>query len=405
MIHRFSINNFLSVREQVELNFRIPGTTPEMPCFRRSLSRSETRLPSVVVLVGPNGSGKTVLLRAILAAMNFAASSFGRHLSTEGIPEFVSFRSPETRKAPTLIEIEFDAPWTISDLAEDASLYRYSLALARESDVNLLPTRVDYEALHVFPRGRPKRILERRRDKPIYISRELGVRPRDDRLSAIPPNASAISALAGMNVKSFAAIRQDIINVQTNILGSELWKLDTEAVIRHYLENQNLVNEVSTKLRHFDLGIGSMQLHQFSDGKWLPLFEHEGLDSLVVLDNESAGTRHLVRIFPQLDYVLKSGHLAIMDALDSDFHAELTTEIVGWFRKENTNLHNAQLICSLHNLSVLDDLEKEEIFVVEKDQKGVTHVQRACDFKGIRRDSNLEKIYRSGAIGGIPTFG
>ena len=405
MIHRFRINNFLSIREDTDLNFRIPGTTPEMPCFRRSPSRSDTRLPSVVVLVGPNGSGKTVLLRAIMATIRFAATSFEQHRVIAGIPEFIPFLSPETRKAPTRIEVEFDMQWPDSDLGEDALLTRYTLVLTRDGEYDLAPDCVDYEALHIFPRGRPKRILERHRDKPVYVSKELGLKPSDKRLSYIPPNASAISTLAGMNVNPFTAIVQDLTRVQTNMMGSELWRPDTDAVIRHYLENNFLVDKVSNKLQHFDLGIGTMRLHKQPDGKWLLFFEHEGLDTPVILNNESAGTRHLVHIFPQLDFVLNTGHLAIMDALDTDFHSELATEIMGWFRKEQTNSHNAQLICSIHNLSVLDDLEKEEIFVVEKNQKGVTHIQRACDFLGIRRDSNLQQLYRSGAIGGIPTFG
>ncbi len=405
MIHRFRINNFLSIKEDVELNFRVPGTTPEMSCFKRSVSRPDTRLPSVVVLVGPNGSGKTALLRAMMATVRFVATSFEHHRTDKSIPAFIPFLSPETRRAPTRVEVDVDARWPNSDLGEDALLTRYTLVLTRDDESLIAPTSVDYEALHIFPRGRRKRILERSRDKPVYVSRELGLKPSDERLSYVPPNASAISTLAAMNVNPFAEIAEDIIQVQTNFFGSELWKPDTDAVIHYYQKNENLIDEISNKLQHFDLGIGRMHLHTQPDGKKFLFFEHKGLDTPVILDYESAGTRHLVHIFPQLDFVLNSGHLAIMDSLDSDFHSELATEIMGWFRREQTNLHNAQLICSLHNLSVLDDLEKEEIFVVEKDWNGGTNVQRASDFTGIPRDSNLQKLYRSGTIGGIPTFG
>ena len=404
MIHRFRISNFQSIREDIELDFRIPGTTPEMPCFRRSRSRPDTRLPAVVVLVGPNGSGKTALLRAMAATARFAAYSYGRHLSGD-ILGFTPFLSPETKTAPTRIEIEFDAAWLCSDSGEADSLLRYTLELVREDESNLMPTRVNYEALHAFPRGRPRRILERRRDRPIYVSRELRVRPHDDRLSSIPLNASVISTLAQMGVESFPEIAKDIGNMQTNFVGSDTWRLDTEAVTRFYLDNQNLLSEVSSKLKRFDLGIGGMELRTVADGKWLLVFEHEGLDTPVVLESESAGTRHLVHTFPQLNFAVKTGHLAIMDALDSDFHSELSAEILGWFRNEQTNLNNAQLICSLHNLSVLDSLEKEEVFVVEKDQGGATRVHGARDVVGLRRDGNLQKQYRSGVIGGLPTFG
>lgn len=402
MIHRFRVNNFQSIREDVELDLRIPDTTPEMPCFRGSRSRPDIRLPSVIALVGPNGSGKTALLRAIMATVNFAAFSYQSY-NSGSTSEFIPFLSPETRAAPTRVEVEFDAAWLDSESGKTSSLLRYTLILVREGE--FVPASVDYEALHAFPKGRPRRILERRRDKPIYISKELGVRPHDDRLSSIPPASSVISALAEMNVESFPEIARDIGRVQTNIVGPDPWRLDTETVTRLYQKDQELVDKVANRLQRFDLGIGSMRLHQLPVGQWKLLFDHAGLDLPVVLDRESAGTRHLVHIFPQLQLVLDNGHPAIMDALDSDFHSDLSAEILGWFRHEQSNPNSAQLICSLHNLSVLDDLEKEEVFVVEKDQHGVTHVHGAREVTGLRRDGNLQKQYRSGAIGGLPRLG
>ena len=404
MIHRFRINNFQSIREGVELDLRIPGTTPERSCFRSSRSRSDIRLPSVVALVGPNGSGKTALLRALIATIHFAAFSY-RSYTAGSTADFLPFLSTETKTKPTRIEVEFDASWLGSDSGEARSLLRYTLILVREGEFDLVPTSVGYEALHAFPKGRPRRILERRRDKPIYISKELGVRPHDDRLSSIPPRASVISALSEMKVESFPEIAAEIGSAQTNIVGPDPWRLDTKTVTRFYQRDQNLVNEVSNRLQRFDLGIGGMQPQQVQAGQWKLFFDHAGLDMPVVLDRESAGTRHLVHIFPQLHSVLDNGHLAIMDALDSDFHSDLSAEILGWFRQEQTNRDSAQLICSLHNLSVLDDLEKEEVFVVQKDQHGATHVHGAREVAGLRRDGNLQKQYRSGSIGGLPRFG
>ena len=403
MIHRFSVNNFQSIRQDVELDFRIPGTTPDRPCFRRSRSRSDIRLPSVVALIGPNGSGKTALLCAMAAAIRFAVYSYD-HSGPGNIPDFLPFLSTERIAARTRIEIDFDARWLGSGSGQEDTLFRYTLELNRDGS-NLAAARVGYEALHHFPRGRPRRVVERRMDKPIYIAREMKVRPRDDRLSSIPPNASVISALAKMGVESFSVVAADIGNVQMNIAGPEPWKIDTETVIRYYRDHQDLRGEISNKLRRFDLGIENMQVRSLPDGKWLIVFEHNGLDEPVALINESSGTRHLVHAFPQFHFVLNTGHLAIMDALDSDFHTELSAEILGWFRRKETNPNKAQLICSLHNLSVLDGLEKEEVFIVEKDSDGATRVHGARDVAGLRRDGNLQKHYRSGVMGGLPTFG
>ena len=159
---------------------------------------------------------------------------------------------------------------------------------------------------------------------------------------------------------------QDIGNVQMNIVGSDPWRPDTETITRYYRQHEGLVGKVSDKLQRFDLGIENMVPQSLPDGTWLLTFTHHGLDTPVVLGNESAGTRHLVHVFPQLHFVLDTGHLALMDALDTDFHTELAVEILGWFRRKETNPNKAQLICSLHNLSVLEGLEKEEVFIVEE---------------------------------------
>ena len=73
MIHKFSISNFHSVREEVVLDLRIPGTAPDLPRFRYSTAKPDIRLPSVVVLIGPNGSGKTTLLSALIATATIAS--------------------------------------------------------------------------------------------------------------------------------------------------------------------------------------------------------------------------------------------------------------------------------------------------------------------------------------------
>ena len=399
MIYGFRVNNFRSIREVAELDFRVPGTTPERPCFRRSLSRPDVRLPTVVVLVGPNGSGKTALLRAMAETLRFAASSYDHPI----ISEFVPFLAPETMTAPTRVEMDFDTQ--LPDSNDHASPVRYTVEFEREQHDSLCPTKVEYEALHSFPKGRPRRIFERRSERPIYVAKQMEVRPRDDRLNSIPPYSSAISALAKMGVGFFPTIAAHLEKFQTNVVGADPWRPDTEMITRWYRDNESLVDQVSNKLSRFDLGIVRMEPLRFPDGTWHLTFSHRGLNIPVVLPNESSGTRHLVHMFPQLQLVLGWGHCGIMDALDSEFHTELVTEVLDWFRRKETNPDDAQLICSLHNLSVLDGLEKEEVFIVQKDQGGATRVHGALDVAGLRRGGNLQKQYRSGVMGGMPTFG
>ena len=195
MIHKFSISNFHSVREEVVLDLRIPGTAPDLPRFRRSTAKPDIRLPSVVVLIGPNGSGKTTLLSALIATAITAlyASPTERD---RPIRAFFPFFSKEARNEPTRFCMEFEADW----LGEARQLFRYELAVvcsATSSDDPFFA----YEALSYFPKDRPRRLFERGAPgEPIYVSKEFGLKPKDDRLQAVRADTSVIATLALLNV-------------------------------------------------------------------------------------------------------------------------------------------------------------------------------------------------------------
>lgn len=404
MIHRFYASNFQSIREGVELDFRIPKTTPDLPRFRRSPADPGTRLPTVAVLIGPNGSGKTTLLQAMRATTRFMAAS-ALFSPERGMPlRFLPFLSPENRSQPTRVEVDLDAPWFPPGSGKP-SLHRYTLEIHRDDPFSLSAARVGYEALHAFPKGRPLRVFERRGGKPVRVARELGLRPGDARLASIPPHASAISILAMLNVESFAAMAKDIAAIRSNVMVSgDPWRPSDDLAVRTYKDGPQLVAKVSGALPRFDLGIRDMRIHELSDGPVLG-FGHHGLDTPVLLAEESAGTRQLVRMYPLFHRALESGSPAIMDDFDADLHAGLTAEVVGWFQSEERNPQGAQLICSSHNLSLLDDLEKEEVFIAEKNPDGATRAYGMRQIAGLRRGEDLRKLYRGGVLGGWPTFG
>lgn len=402
MIHRFYASNFRSVRGEVELDFRIPKTTPDLPRFRRSPADPGTRLPTVAVLIGPNGSGKTTLLQAMRATTLFMAASASLP-PEQGVLLDWPFLSPQNRSQPTRVEVDLDAPW-FPPASGQPSLHRYTLEVHRDDPSDLFAAWVGYEALHTFPKGRPLRVFERRGGKPVRVARGLGLRPGDARLASIPPHASAISILAMLNVEPFAAMAKDIAAIQSNIAGGDPWRPSDDAAVRMYKGDPQLVARVSGALPRFDLGIRDMRIHELPDRTILG-FGHHGLDAPVTLANESAGTRQLVRMYPLFHQALESGNPAIVDDFDAEFHAGLAAEIVGWFQSEERNPHDAQLICSSHNLSLLDDLEKEEVFIAEKNPDGATRAYGARRIAGLRRDEDLRKLYRGGALGGLPTFG
>lgn len=402
MFHKISITNYQSIHEEVALDFRVPRTTPEHPCFRCTIPQAEFRLPTVVVLVGPNGAGKSTLLRALAETIDFIIYSF--HYEEEPIYGFPPFLAKETFESSTRVEIEFDATWFGTSNNSPRRRFRYILELARDKE-NHYPNRVENEMLLDFPKGRPRRLVARRVNRAVYVAREMALKSSDDRLSHIPENASIFSTLARMGVETFSDIVEDFGTIQKNIATFQSIEPNQNKITTYYRDNPKIKEDISHQLRRFDLGIEEMNVVQSDYRNWQLRFQHDGLFVPVTLDDESAGTRRVVNAFPALNSALTTGTIAVMDALDNDLHTDLVVELLNWFRHKDTNPHNAQLICALHNVSAFDILEKEEIFVVDKNDQGMTRTFGMSDVVGLRRGSNLQKQYRSGVLGGLPTIG
>ncbi|MYH48323.1 MAG: AAA family ATPase [Gammaproteobacteria bacterium] len=401
MIHTFSVINYGSIRDEVTLDLRIPGTAPDLACFRRSVATPDLRLPTVAVLMGPNGSGKTTLLRALV--------DLGRIVSSPtNAVELLPFLSSQTRWEPTRFALEGEGDFLAP--GETPQRFRYELAVGRQpmEDGTAGPLYVSHEALVHFPRGRRRRLLERQTPgAPVYVSRDLGLGARDDRLKAIEPNRSAISILALLNVPvatRFARAMGDSLVNASNISGNETFTPTTSTVIGWLEASEDARQWAQAQIQRSDLGIEGMEVVD-GFGDKLIRFNHSGLDTPILLDFESKGTRRLLHLLPLIKFALDVTGLTILDEIDGELHVDMLAEILSWFRSRESNPRDAQLLVSSHHVGLLDDLEKEEVFVVEKDGSGATRLYGAQDVRGLRRDVRLYPKYRGGVLGGLPRFG
>ena len=411
MIHRFSVSNYGSIREEVVLDLRIPGTAPDLPRFRRSVARPEVRLPTVAVLMGPNGSGKTTLLKALAATARIAsyATPSGENNWLDASP----FATARTLDEPTRFALEIEADWLDPD--DSPQLFRYELAVGRGGDARSHVFR--HEVLSHYPRGRPRRLLERGGPgEPVYVSGEIpgmrGLRSKDGSLkAAVRDDVSAIVTLALLNAPPATRITEWLKGIQAsaNLMYGERWAFPTSAVVDLFEQNEAVRAWIMKRMASSDLGICGVEIRDVNvpgdPARKAAFFPHYGLDAPVPLDFESNGTQRWFHLLPQLRFALDQGRPAVLDEIDGDLHVDIVGEILGWFRSGETNPGNAQLLISSHNVGLLDDLEKEEVFIVEKTDDGATRVHGAQDVRGLRRDARLYPKYRAGVLGGIPKIG
>jgi hypothetical protein len=354
MIHRIAIENYGSIRERQELDLRIAATAPDMERFVRPKGDEGVRLPTVIAFFGPNASGKTTVLRAMANVLEFAASSVNQQ--PPPILFFQPFRMSSWRSRPTEVLADFDGRW----IGERTHVYRYLLRIGHGA--SLSEARVEHESLWIKD-GPRFRFLFKRNGQAIRCAKELGLTPSDERLRAVRQDASLISTMALLNHEVFRSIRESFATTLRYIAGYHAAP-DAGAVLSFLKSNGHALDELVLKLSRLDIGLTDVELEETSLGL-VATFTHDGLDGKLALSEESNGTRSFIMKFPSVWWSLKTGWPALIDEFDVDLHPTLIPEVLTWFQEPTINRHQAQLFFAAHNVSIMEALEKEEIYLVE----------------------------------------
>ncbi|NES22373.1 MAG: AAA family ATPase [Symploca sp. SIO3E6] len=125
------------------------------------------------------------------------------------------------------------------------------------------------------------------------------------------------------------------------------------------------------------------------------------------IDEESEGTQRLINLIPALFILQQTSEKVIfIDELDRRFHPLLSRQFLELSLHCQAKESISQLIFTTHdtNLLDLDLLRRDEIWFVEKNQQGASHLYSLAEFK-IRPDLKIEKGYLNGRFGAIPFFG
>lgn len=125
------------------------------------------------------------------------------------------------------------------------------------------------------------------------------------------------------------------------------------------------------------------------------------------IDEESEGTQRLINLIPILFTLKKeSEKVILLDELDRRLHPLLSRQFLEFFLQGKAEYIRNQLIFTTHdtNLLDLDILRRDEIWFLEKNQQGASHLYSLAEFK-IRPDIKIDKGYLNGRFGAIPFFG
>ena len=406
MLLRIEVANHRSILDPVEMSMI---AVDEDRAATRSFDRLSEQVLTVAGIYGPNASGKSNVLHAI-SWLSAAVRN-----SLRGWSEFVP-RDPHFfggHELPSTFDIDF---------VGEGVHHRYRLEVDDSS--------VLYEKLVSYPERRPRTLFEREGEQVNFrrgLTGAIGTR------ELLTPTTLALSAATRLGDSAIRIAGRLIAGIGTfGIKGR--WGLGFSS----YLHNS------STRLFLRDPGARQMsliyrprsreaalELIRFAD----PTIDDvvESMDAVEIIesedrnravrrrqlqfvhqvdsgpmrfdfDDESAGTQMWFRLLGPALAALERGQLLLFDEIDASLHPRLSTRLLELFQDPQTNPYGAQLVFTSHDTSLLDALNRDEVWFTEKETDGSTRLKALAEFGGdrVRKSLNLERAYLRGRFGAIP---
>ena len=417
MINKFSFENVLSFKEPQELSMIASAKKERL--FDDSQNYVENtkdiKTLSTAVLYGANASGKSNLIKALQHFRNFIVTGNKNLDSLEfAIPNF----QLDAEKAKMPAQFEIECFW------KDKS-YRYGFSV--------LHSGVEEEWLYV---------KEKRESEVFYRKNQTFTIPAKNKIlneltskKMVHSKAFLVTIGAQFNDASCAGFLEWIYHF--NIISGIDDRFYKTYTVKRMKESKEFSQKVVELIKFADFGIEDISINSIPGqnnkftvgGNSAVEVEPSSMDDLIskrfVINSkghpelkefyfglfESEGTQKFAHIAGPILNVLETGSVLVIDELDTKLHPELTERLVLLFHNKEINKNHAQLIFTSHNTNLLDAkiFRRDQIFFVEKDSFGASHLYSLADFKkdgkSTRNDENIELNYLKGKYGSLPFLG
>lgn len=397
MMLRFQVSNHRSILDPVELSMiAVDDDRPATRGFERLPERALT----VAGIYGPNASGKTNVLDAIAWLSNAVSRSL------RGWEEEVP-RDPHRFGDAPAEPSTFDM-----DLMVDEVRYSYWLEVDDSG--------VQYESLFSFPERRRRTLFEREGENVEFrrgFEAVRGIRelqtPTTLTLSAAMRLRShpavevgrAISRIRALGLRRRQAMRP-LPMFPPSPSTTRLFLEDHDEVHPRSIADEGHRRSALEMLRWADPGIDRVRVEDDEDQRRQIQLVRQLDDEPVELDieHESDGTKRWFRMLGPVLGTLNQGHVLLCDEIDASLHPELSAQLIKLFQDPTVNPSGAQLIFTAHDATLLNSLNRDEVWLTEKTNGLVTSLKALAEYSGerVRRSVNLERAYLRGRFGAVP---
>ena len=397
MMLRFQVSNHRSILDPVELS--MIAVDDDRPATR-GFERLQERALTVAGIYGPNASGKTNVLDAIAWLSNAVARSLRSW--EEEVP-----RDPHRfGDAPT-------EPSTFDmDLMVDGVRYSYWLEVDDSG--------VQYESLFSYPERRRRTLFEREGENVEFrrgFEAVRGIRELQ--------TPTTLTLSTAMRLRSNPAVKVGRAISRIGVLGlrrrqpmralpvfppspstARLFLEDRDEMRHRSISNEAHRRSALEMLRWADPGIDHVRVEEDADQRRQIQLVRQLDDEPVGLDieDESDGTKRWFRMLGPVLGTLNQGHVLLCDEIEASLHPELSARLIKLFQDPTVNPSGAQLIFTTHDATLLNWLNRDEVWLTEKSKGLVTSLKAIAEYSGerVRKSVNLEKAYLRGRFGAVP---
>lgn len=441
MLISFSVKNFLSFKEEVDLHMVASQERIHPHHVLRTPSRNHPNLLRMATVYGANASGKSNLVKAIRFVQDLVVDGVGPdaripvqrfRLDSACLQEparfKVEFRVNDTNYAYTLaLNPERVLEEELSIVTNVAEALLFSRSTSTQGDVKVkfgiffskLPNK-DRQFLEFVALGtRPNQLflhetIERNIDRfrPVYnwFRRTLQIIEPDARYTQLEMRLDADQNFKEFFSRVLKAAGTGISAIKTEEVSLEsVGGLSDEQLrdAREQISDNQFIFVRGLGGRRFvltkrDDEIRILKLTTVRGGRYdLP-------EATFEIYEESDGTQRLFDLIPMLyDLTIgKNKRVYVVDEIGRSLHPHLTNMIVGMHLDPVNADKQSQLIITTHETNVLDldMLRRDEIWFVEQREDGSTDLYSLSDFQP-RYDKDIRRDYLVGRYGAIPFIG
>jgi uncharacterized protein len=400
MIHSFKFKNFYSFQKESTVSFVVNENAPNTHGY--ITTPLNTKLSNIEVVIGPNASGKTNVLKVLPFIKWLITDSYGAHPDDPIPVKSFLFK----KNTPIELSVDFEL---------NSKIYSYRFLLTEE---RILEEELFYKT-ETVSRVTKKMIFSRKWDVKLgafIFNKKSHFKLPKNIESMLRKNTSVIASAIRIPHRESQEIDTYWRQIDTNVIEAG-WIGDhiipnsnlMFETINFFHENKEFKKKAEKLLAKFDLGLEALEIKKEQIGNQTNMNVQtvhaiNGDKIHFNFNYESSGTRQFLILLKIVLQSLSRGGIAVIDEFDTNLHPDMIAALVDMFIFPETNPFKAQLIFSTHSHRILNKLDKYQIMFVEKNKKGSSEIWRLDEMEGVRADDNYYRKYIAGAYGAIPNI-